>query len=65
MISDSTREKWDEKIETVIEAYKRKLIKLDDYEKKFIFNMLKKRRAELDLNRNQSSFLSGLHQRVY
>ena len=63
-ISDETRSKWKEKIETIVEAENFGCITLNDWEHGFIDSLYLQIGSGKDLSMKQSLALSKIYERV-
>lgn len=64
MISENTRNSWDEKIKTIQEAIKRNLVNLYPSEPRFLNNISKRRQVGQDISRKQSKWLNRIFERI-
>ena len=64
MISEKTRDSWDEKIETIQEAMKKKMVNLYPSEPGFLCTIIKRRQAGQDISRKQSKWLNRIFERI-
>ena len=66
MISNETRKKWDDKIETILQAVELGLLKLKiQYKEDEFFDSIQIRRSkEIDLTRKQSKWLADIFERI-
>lgn len=64
MISDETRQKWDDKIEAIIEACYGEVINFTDWENEFVDSLSITRSKGNDLSHKQSKVLSKIYEKI-
>jgi len=64
MITDKTREKWDEKIDSIFTCLVAGNISCTDWEIKFIDSISIKRQQEIDLSYRQSKTLNRIFEKI-
>ena len=64
MVSQETKDKWRQKIKTIIEAKEKGLLQLNSWEIDFMFNMEWVMNHEGSLTMNQSLALNSIYRRI-
>lgn len=64
MISQETKDKWDDKIKTIWEAWKRNILFLYPEEPKFLKSITKKRRLNETISIRESKWLNRIFEKI-
>jgi len=64
MVSQETKDRWRQKIKTIIEAKEKGLLQLNPWEADFMFNMEWVMNHEGSLTMNQSLALNSIYRRI-